>query len=72
MEKVKAFMRGFCSYKGKRFYIDLTDWVNGTGGAVIDVVEKDGSRRDATKEDADLMDLLMYGKKEKGALGIVK
>lgn len=60
---MKDFIKGFCTYDNKRFYLDLSQWANGTGDPVIDVVE-DGKRGKATKDDVDLMDLLMYGQKE--------
>ena len=53
-------LKGFIEFEGKVWFVDFT---NSKEGFVIEIVEPNGSRRDASKADGDLMEVLTYGEK---------
>mgnify|MGYP001591429136 CR=1 FL=1 len=63
MEKNKDILRpAFIEYNGKTWYIDLRTMGDKECNVEIKIIEKDGSRRAATGEDGNLMDVLEKGK----------
>lgn len=49
-------LKGYIKFEGKIWHIDMTgkEWI-------FDIVEPDGTRRPATREDGDLMKAMNYG-----------
>ncbi|MDO8518390.1 MAG: hypothetical protein Q7S26_03835 [bacterium] len=52
--------KALIEYEGKTYWLDLSKFGKG-GIAVVDVIEKDGTRRKATGKDVSLWDLMNEG-----------